>query len=187
MGKSAKNWFGHKFWLEGPIDKILISPTRLNYILQDLFRDTPIDHIWRAQICQILLMRVLKLKMNILKVTLRWSSQKLHYPGQAGAPVEIILHSGELPCHQIWNAITAASLSSPPSFLISWRFNTRGRWPASQQKQVCLEQITPRVEEYWSMGPGANPTIIHDKLGEGVRSDANIFRREAALPRRADH
>ena len=86
----------------------------------------------------------------------RRSSQKLHYPGQAGAPVEIIFPSGELPRHQIWNAITAASLSSPPSFLISWRFNTRGRWPASQQKQVCLEQITPRVEEYWSMGPGAN-------------------------------
>ena len=30
-----------------------IKPTRLNCILQDLFRDTPLDHIWRAQICQI--------------------------------------------------------------------------------------------------------------------------------------
>ena len=46
--------FVHNFWLEGPID---LRPTRLNCILQDLFRDTPLDHIWgaqiRAQICQI--------------------------------------------------------------------------------------------------------------------------------------
>ena len=41
MGKSAKIWFGHNFWLDGPID---LRPTLLNYILQDL------DHIWRAQI-----------------------------------------------------------------------------------------------------------------------------------------
>ena len=34
--------------MEGPID---LRPTRLNCILQDLFRDTPLDHIWRAQIC----------------------------------------------------------------------------------------------------------------------------------------
>ena len=40
--------FGHNFWLEGPID---LRPTRLNCILQDLFRDTPLDHILRAQIC----------------------------------------------------------------------------------------------------------------------------------------
>ena len=32
---------GHNFLLEGPIDLI---PTRLNCILQDLFRDTPLDH-----------------------------------------------------------------------------------------------------------------------------------------------
>ena len=31
-----------------PID---LRPTRLNSILQDLFRDTPLDHIWRAEIC----------------------------------------------------------------------------------------------------------------------------------------
>ena len=40
--------FGHNFWLEGPIDQ---RPTRLNSILQDHFRDTPLHHIWRAQIC----------------------------------------------------------------------------------------------------------------------------------------
>ena len=34
--------------MEGPID---LRPTRLNYMLQDLFRDTPFDHNWRAQIC----------------------------------------------------------------------------------------------------------------------------------------
>ena len=46
--------FGHNFWLEVPIN---IRPTRLICILQDLFRDTPLEHIWRyqirAQICQI--------------------------------------------------------------------------------------------------------------------------------------
>ena len=42
--------FGHNFWLEGPID---LRPARLNRILQDLFRDIPLDHFWRAQICQI--------------------------------------------------------------------------------------------------------------------------------------
>ena len=46
--------FGHNFWLVGPID---LRPMRLNCILLDLFRDTPLDHIWgaqiRAQICQI--------------------------------------------------------------------------------------------------------------------------------------
>ena len=44
----SKMRFGHNFWLEGPID---LRPTRLNCILQDLFRDTPLDHIARAQIC----------------------------------------------------------------------------------------------------------------------------------------
>ena len=48
MGRSAKIWFGHNFWLEGPID---LRTMRLNYILQDLSRDTPLDHISSAQIC----------------------------------------------------------------------------------------------------------------------------------------
>ena len=43
-----KNGFGHNFWLEDSID---LRTTRLNYILQDLFRDIPLDHIWSAQIC----------------------------------------------------------------------------------------------------------------------------------------
>ena len=38
--------FGCNFWPEGPID---LRPTRLNCILQDLFRDIPLDHIWRTQ------------------------------------------------------------------------------------------------------------------------------------------
>ena len=46
-GNRPKIWFGHNFWLEGPID---LRPTRLNCILQDLFRDTPLDHIWRTEI-----------------------------------------------------------------------------------------------------------------------------------------
>ena len=50
-GKSAKIWFGHNFWLKGPIDQ---RPTRLNCILQDLFKDTPLDHIWCAQICTLI-------------------------------------------------------------------------------------------------------------------------------------
>ena len=47
-GNYPKMRFDHNFWLEGPID---LRPTRLNCILQDLFRDTPLDHILRAQIC----------------------------------------------------------------------------------------------------------------------------------------
>ena len=43
-GEIGQKW---DFWLEGPID---LRPTRLNCILQDLLRDTPLDHIWRAQI-----------------------------------------------------------------------------------------------------------------------------------------
>ena len=43
-----KIWFGHNFWLEGPIN---LRRTRLNCILQDLFRDIPLDHIACAQIC----------------------------------------------------------------------------------------------------------------------------------------
>ena len=41
--------FGHNFWLGGggPID---IWSTNLNCILQTLFRDTPLNHIWRAEI-----------------------------------------------------------------------------------------------------------------------------------------
>ena len=39
--------FGHNFRLGGPIDTRLM---RLNCILHDLFRDTPLDHIWHAQI-----------------------------------------------------------------------------------------------------------------------------------------
>ena len=45
------NWekmrFDCNFWLGGPIDTRSMC---LNCILQDLFRDTPLDHIWRAQI-----------------------------------------------------------------------------------------------------------------------------------------
>ena len=37
----------HEFWLEDPID---LRSTRLNFILQDTFKDTPIGHILRAQI-----------------------------------------------------------------------------------------------------------------------------------------
>ena len=39
--------FGHNFWLGGPIDTMSMY---LNCILQDLFRDTPLDQIWGAQI-----------------------------------------------------------------------------------------------------------------------------------------
>ena len=46
-GNQPKMRFGHNFWLGGPNDK---RSMRLNCILQDLFRDTPLDHIWRAQI-----------------------------------------------------------------------------------------------------------------------------------------
>ena len=45
------NWekmrFDCNFWLGGPIDTRSMC---LNCILQDLFRDIPLDHIWRAQI-----------------------------------------------------------------------------------------------------------------------------------------
>ena len=47
-GSQPKIWFGHNFQLEDPID---LRPTHLNCILQDLFRDTPLDHDWHAQIC----------------------------------------------------------------------------------------------------------------------------------------
>ena len=47
-GNRPKNWLGHNFWLEGPID---LRPTRPNCILQDIFRDTPLDHSCRAWIC----------------------------------------------------------------------------------------------------------------------------------------
>ena len=40
--------FGHNSWLGGPIDT---RSMRLNCILQDLFRDTPLDHILRSQMC----------------------------------------------------------------------------------------------------------------------------------------
>ena len=46
-GNQPKIRFGHNFWLGGPIDTRSI---RLNCILQDLFRDTPLDHNWHTQI-----------------------------------------------------------------------------------------------------------------------------------------
>ena len=46
MGKSGKNEIFHNFELGGPTDT---RPTHLNCILQDLFRDSPLDHIWRAK------------------------------------------------------------------------------------------------------------------------------------------
>ena len=48
MVKSAKIIFCHIFWLRGPID--LRSPLR-NCILHDLFRDTPLNHIWFTKVC----------------------------------------------------------------------------------------------------------------------------------------
>ena len=48
-----KIWFGCNFWLGGPIDA-RSTRLKLNCILQDLSRDTPLDHIWRPHIrCQI--------------------------------------------------------------------------------------------------------------------------------------
>ena len=40
--------FGHNFCLGGPSGT---RSMRLNCISQDLLRDTPLDHIWHAQIC----------------------------------------------------------------------------------------------------------------------------------------
>ena len=48
MGNQLKIGFCHNFWLERLID---LRTTRLNYFLQDLFRDIPLDHIWSTQIC----------------------------------------------------------------------------------------------------------------------------------------
>ena len=42
-GNRAKMRFGYNFWLGGPIDT---RSMRLICILQDLFRDTPLVHIW---------------------------------------------------------------------------------------------------------------------------------------------
>ena len=47
-GEVGQKWELVITWLEGPIDQ---RPTCLNCILQDLFRDTPLDPIWRAPIC----------------------------------------------------------------------------------------------------------------------------------------
>ena len=47
-GWTFKLRFCHHFWLRGPID---LRSTRLNCILQDLFKDTLLDHIWPAKIC----------------------------------------------------------------------------------------------------------------------------------------
>ena len=48
----------------GPINT---RSTPLNCILQDLFRDTPLDHIWSAQIC------------IFGKITLRLKSEKIFF------------------------------------------------------------------------------------------------------------
>ena len=42
-----KMTFGHNFWPGGPIDE---WSTLLNCILQDLFRDTPLDHFKRPNV-----------------------------------------------------------------------------------------------------------------------------------------
>ena len=42
MENQPKNGFGQNFWLNGPID---LRIAHLNYILQDLIKDTPLDHI----------------------------------------------------------------------------------------------------------------------------------------------
>ena len=42
----AKIWFSPNFGLRGPN---YLRSTFLNYILDDIFRDTPLDHIWHNQ------------------------------------------------------------------------------------------------------------------------------------------
>ena len=61
--------FGHNFWLEGPID---LRPMRLNCILQDLFRDNPLDHIWRAHICA----QICQIWPNMPKSKKNWNSRE---------------------------------------------------------------------------------------------------------------
>ena len=49
MEKSRQNEISSHFLLWGPND---IGSVHLNCILHDLFKDNPLDHICRAQICQ---------------------------------------------------------------------------------------------------------------------------------------
>ena len=42
----AQIYFGHKFWLEGPMD---LRSSPLSYIFHALFRETPLGHVHRAQ------------------------------------------------------------------------------------------------------------------------------------------
>ena len=80
--------FGHNFWLGGPID---LRSMRLNCILQDLFRDTPHNHIqMRAYtvygatiwVCQIWSSRASLKKILQNTVQTRWSF------GSVGPPIQ---------------------------------------------------------------------------------------------------
>ena len=61
--------FGHNFWLGGPIDEWSM---RLNYILQDLFKEIPPDHIWALQIWSsgVSLKRSCKSALRVIKMVL---------------------------------------------------------------------------------------------------------------------
>ena len=74
MGKSAKNLIWLNFWLEGPID---LRTTRPNYILQDIFWDNTIDHIWGAQICIFGQIQNFFFWFSLLTVSLSQKSQNL--------------------------------------------------------------------------------------------------------------
>ena len=60
--------FGHNFWLGGPIDEWSM---RLNYILQDLFKEIPPDHIWALQIWSSGVSLKRSCKMQFRRVDLR--------------------------------------------------------------------------------------------------------------------
>ena len=55
-GRSAKNWFGH-FWVGSLVNLISM---RVNCILDDFFRNTPLDHMWRAEILAQILPNIAK-------------------------------------------------------------------------------------------------------------------------------
>ena len=118
-----KTRFGNNFWLESPID---LRPTPLNCVLQDLFRDTLLDYIWRAQIC-------------IFGI---FGGAKY---GQVGCPWKdhIILVQTNLSCFSVtWegNILLSLQLISPNSLSCVW-------W-SSERWQTCKEcYLEPRTRQ----------------------------------------
>ena len=133
--------FVHNFWLEGPID--LRPTTRLNCILQDIFRDTIFD--WINLFCRELLVFLAKAQQQLTEF------QNLRNKS------ELLGHSLKLACFAICTLVHRKPVieTSEIVTLLLWQWQSESDMDSF--RNACDVRIfIEEVQEPW----GTNKTVL---------------------------